>query len=725
MARPGPILATATALLLSGCSKPTEPPVEPPPWTPKYPGLASFETLTTSNGLAVATVRNRKASAGQAFNLVDRLVDHIYAQEDEDSESQDFMRSLYFGLRVNGQAQWLLNTEAEARYVPGTNIVHLSQTQGDLQVETYIFAPFHAPGGGQTESHLLVALGEVHNRGAPAQVQALALLDLNMAAAVDPHLESVTGGPDRIVESNGRDHFVVQNLINLGAGVVATPLGAEDGPLKRVASGRAFDTGALSVAPGGNIEVGLSAPVNGDRLEADTKGGFGLVLAYGHDEDEALTGARLDAFIAARSPQDILQAEIDWWKAWHAVEEVPQDLHPYEAELWAQSNVVLKMGQLREPGRGQGQILASLVPGAWRIAWVRDMAYAIMGLTRARHYDEARAALSFMLGAQMRRAGDRNFYDVNFIERDLGVRLSADYAISVTRYYGDGTEESDSNAAGPNIEFDNWGLFLWALGDYVQASGDTTFLEAHWPKISTQVADLLVELIEPDTGLLHPDSSIWERHWNAFGSMEPETRKHFTYSNLCAYQGLKRASQLAALVQDAPRQAAYAAASEGLAASVLEHLVITPSQTGQPTLAGNLEEMGAEVRYMDQAVVEAMNTGLLAEHPEISQGTFAAFDQFLAIGEHSPGYFRNDDGTIYDQAEWVMIDLRTASARIATGDRARAKEILDWVTDQARHNYGLIPELYGRTDGRYNGNTPMCGFGPGAYLMALEEYYRR
>ncbi|CAN0598666.1 unnamed protein product, partial [Laminaria digitata] len=137
------ILILSTMLAAAACTKadtPTQP--EPVPWNPKFPGHASFETLTTSNGLAVATVRNRKASAGQAFNLVDRLQDHIYAQPDEDTVSKDFMRSLYLGLKVDGQASWLLNTEAEASYLPGTNIVHLVQTQGSLQVDTYVFAPF-------------------------------------------------------------------------------------------------------------------------------------------------------------------------------------------------------------------------------------------------------------------------------------------------------------------------------------------------------------------------------------------------------------------------------------------------------------------------------------------------------------------------------------------------------------------------------------------------------
>jgi hypothetical protein len=43
------------------------------------------------------------------------------------------------------------------------------------------------------------------------------------------------------------------------------------------------------------------------------------------------------------------------------------------------------------------------------------------------------------------------------------------YQISVCRYYGDGTEWSDSNTNGPNIEFDGFGLFLWALDQYVTA----------------------------------------------------------------------------------------------------------------------------------------------------------------------------------------------------------------------------------------------------------------
>ena len=707
------LLTPALALVL-GC--PATPPDDMsapiPPWTPAFAGHASFETLTTSNGLAVATVRNRRPETGQAFNLVDRLKDHVYSRYDADTPSKDFMRGMYFGYRRAGApSRWLLNVAAEAAYVPGTNIIRWTQATDGLRFESYVFAPFHAPGGGTNTAHLVVALMRVVD--SQAGLSGLALLDLDLAQHADPHREAVSAArPDVVAEAAGDDVLVYRNLAGARARAAAAPAGADASPLRLAGP---FGAGPLAPEPAGTVEVGLEA-----ALDAD--GWFGVILSHGAGGDASAVAATIDAFVAGRSAKAILQAEVDFWSAWHAPEPVPAGLHPYEEALYRQSTAILKMGQVREPGRGHGQILASLVPGAWNISWVRDAAYAIMGLVRAGHHEEAKDALQFMLGAQMRTEGGRNFYDVNFIERDLGVTLSADYAISVTRYFGDGTEESDSNSAGPNIEFDNWGLFLWALAEYVEASGDDALLSEHWPKVSTQVADLLVELVDPALGLLRPDSSIWERHWAAFGSPEPETRKHYTYSNICAYQGLKRAAALAARVGDAPRAAAYAAAAEGLAQAILTHLVITPEETGQPTVAGNLEELGPEVRYMDQAVVEAINTGLLDAHPEIARGTLAAFDRFLSIGPKSPGYFRNDDGTVYDQAEWVMIDLRSASAFIALGELARGKAILDWVTDQARHNYGLIPELYGPGDGDYNANTPMCGFGPGAYLMALSEY---
>ena len=53
----------------------------------------------------------------------------------------------------------------------------------------------------------------------------------------------------------------------------------------------------------------------------------------------------------------------------------------------------------------------------------------------------------------------------------------ADYQISVVRYFGDGSEEPFFTQEGSNnIEFDNWGLVLWVLGEYVTHFHDDKIL---------------------------------------------------------------------------------------------------------------------------------------------------------------------------------------------------------------------------------------------------------
>jgi hypothetical protein len=83
------------------------------------------------------------------------------------------------------------------------------------------------------------------------------------------------------------------------------------------------------------------------------------------------------------------------------------------------------------------------------------------------------------------------------------------------------------------------------------------------------------------------------------------------------------------------------------------------------------------------------------------------------------GYRRNDDGDLYDRREWLVVDLAISTAVRAAGRPAEADALLRWITGQAALNFDLIPELFDENDGRYAGETPMVGFGAGAYLTAL------
>ncbi len=751
-----------------------------------FAGHRSFGMLPTTNGLAAAVytlTNDTLAPDAREQNRLTAFHDHLYRQygPDEATRTRDYLFDLYFGYRKNGVSSattWLNRPAPElAEYLPGTGIVHTVQRTADLVFDHYFFVPFAGPDGSPPNARLLVALCRVTVAGsAPVDDAALfSLINVHAGGDLEEGVSDPAAYADEdvrpgttatvVIESQDDHVFAYRNLVAAGSDYTFDAAGGPNNPWQRVTDGAHFDSSATALVAD-DVAVGFENRLTaGGPLGVGSAHWVGVVLAYEPSAAEAEIEATLDAFIAGRGPEALLQAERAAWDAWHAAGRAVVGPNATEQRLYRQSLAVLRMAQVRETpatgcpsGRCAGQILASLPPGGWNIAWVRDASYAILGLTAAGHLPEAEAGLAFMLQAEVAHDGSPVDYQERFIEsRDasagvwgLGATLSAEYAISICRYYGQGREESDSNAAGPNIEWDNWGLFLWAFADYVghAEAGADAFVAAHWTTVRDRVANVLVDLIDPDTGLLLPDSSIWERHWCPHGQCsEPETRKRFVYSATLAQNGLDRLAALTARaaalgVEPAPDAVAaqLRAAAATLRAGIVQHAVVVPPTTGQPALAGNLEELPYAVYYLDQAVVEAINLGVVHPGSREAFGTLAAFDRHLRIGSHSPGYFRNDDPTWYDRQEWVVIDLRTVAALARMGQLGKARTLLDWITAQATANFDLIGELLsdgvydpgseddrwranGDPGGDYQGAIPMGGFGPGAYILALRALY--
>lgn len=329
--------------------------------------------------------------------------------------------------------------------------------------------------------------------------------------------------------------------------------------------------------------------------------------------------------------------------------------------------------------------------------------------------------------------------------------------VSVARYRGDGTEESDgascSNGqdAGPNIELDDFGLFLWAFGEYARANPSDAWVDDVVPSVLAGVADPLVAQIDPTTDQLAPDSSIWERHWvDCF----PNGRKRFAYSAVQAVAGLRAISEVSG-------DPSYGEAAERVRGALLRTrdaggpVIFRSLGAGEcPILASAPEETCDGCGPYDASVIDAVAQGVIRADSSLAIGTLGVLQRELAMSSGSPGFKRNDDGTgsvnaypWYDDQEWVMVDLRmaTAFAKVgrATGEpiyTANAAVLVQWITDQAVANHGLIPELL--SDGRYTGEddadhfrigadsgakyqgaVPMGGFGPGAYVLALEAIH--
>jgi hypothetical protein len=651
----------------------------------------SWNVLSFTNGFSAHDFDTQLAR-------VKSFREHLYDHHDASTPTIELAYDTYFGLRDAGHDAWLGETPIDdAAYVPGTGIVRVVQHVGALQATAYYFAPF------ALEAPAMVMAVAVTNTGPTAETDG-AVFSIHNFHTGDG--SAATGNEQITWDGN---EYAEQGTTT-GRTMVYVPLPAPthyactpNNPYTAVeGGGHLVDTATSGVTT--DAVAGYELDLTG--LAPGATRWFGVLVGYAPSAGTAALLPAMQSFIGGRSVDAIEAAEESEWQAWHAGETRPAGLSSDEAEVYAQSTAILRMGQVREPSPTdgspgpEGQIVASLPPGIWDMTWVRDQSLATLALVRAGHVDEARAALTFILHAKAS----------GYVCCDLegGPYVGVPYTVSVVRYTGGGVEESDSNAQGPNIEFDGFGLTLLAADAYVAASDDTAFLQAAATPLLSGDADVLVGLIEPSTGLLRADSSIWEEHWEMGG------RKHFLDSDATAVAGLRAAADLAARLGMSAKQATYRAAADGLANAIAAKL--TDAASG--ALMANLEEPND---WVDAAVVDAFNLDVVEPRDATASATLDTLRQRLFLGFTGHGYMRTDDGGSYDDHEWLVCDLRIATALRRDFRDSQADDLLSWVTEQARANYDLVPENYDQLSADYTGQVPMVGFGAGAYILALHD----
>jgi hypothetical protein len=679
-------------------------------------------------------------------------------------DTRDLLYDAYFGVRVAGDQAWLPSLPADldgsgfagysAGKQGGTGLARLVQNVGPLRLVTTVFAP-----RGLDHASFVMALEVTNTSVLPVTgVEVFSLHNFHLGYGRSG-VSTETGENGETISYDGaagRADFLERGF----AGVV---VGRALGAVKHHAAANASTPAAQSpyalVAGGGSADL---PDLNGSAATADGsvsayQWGLGT-LAAGQTEEVAvvfahhgdpLAGAAvqgwLDAYVGANDAAALVAKELAEWATFQGGLDVPAGLPPEDETLLRHSAAILRMGQNREDSsylrdvlsmdgeprrtrfgtvaggpaatlpatvvhRGKGAVIASLPPGHWTYAWIRDGAYAAAAMAGLGMQAEAKDALDFYLGAEAGRFQTWN---------ELTPYGMPPYQISLVRYHGFGVEETDFNDFGPNLEFDGFGLFLWALREYEQRTGDTSLADGAWGTVSQKVADVLVALIDPATGLLRPDSSIWETHWNG-------RERHFAYTNITAARGLCDAGAMAERMGDAALATKYRAAGEALRKAIADELT-----DASGAIAANTEELATGSGYWDAAVLDAIAMGLFHPQGNIAQATLAGLDGHLWVNA-GPGWSRNDDrydhaggvdlspwGSDYDSAEWVITDLRGAIAKREAGDGERADRLMAWVRDQAHANYLSVAETFDENDGTYKFNTPMVGFGAGAYALAV------
>ncbi len=690
----------------------------------------TFFTLPSSNGYGAVI---GDTSQAKITHFRERLPATEEPQLDADAgeiwvgnqqqiiNSRDLAYDVYFGLRTGGTQLWLSSVPVtSSTYESG--IVEWTQQTGGVTVTTYVFAPRALPHAG------FVMI--LHVQGAAGA--AFSLHNFHMGygrpgvmTPDDPNGETLTFTPDGTRDALERGFAGV---------VVARPLGTVQHAMGFNAGSPASANAFQIVQDGGTADLQDSTgdqPVADDSVSAfqfATPGTDSWVgVAFAHSGDPfggAEVQGWLDTYVGTQTAQQLLTAEQASWSAFQSGLTLPASLTPDETTVARQSAVMLEMARVQEsqtylrefltrdgeprytrfPGtlpatithKGQGAVLASLPPGEWTWAWVRDSAYSATAMASVGMKTQATGVLQFMLDAEGGRFQNWS---------ELASYAFPPYVISLVRYTGFGVENTDFNDFGPNLELDGFGLTLWAIAQV----NDQAFIDANWETVAGKIADPLASLIDPVTHLVRADSSIWETHWNGH-------QRSWTYTNLTAVRGLCDAATIADARSDS-RGAGWRATALALRSTIAHTLT---DHTG--ALASNLEELQSGSGYYDAAVLDAFALGLFDPHGHIAQATLAALNQHLAA-HAGPGWSRNDDnsdhagmtdlspwGSDYDSAEWVFTDLRGSAL----------KATRDWTTASAAANLGVIPETYDENTGAWKFNAPMVGFGAGAYLLALQ-----
>jgi len=445
--------------------------------------------------------------------------------------------------------------------------------------------------------------------------------------------------------------------------------------------------------------------------------GRSLALIAIEKEDDAQPALRdFKRWRAGLSASALSGREVGRFERWR-VKSTVRFKNEKERHLWRQSETMLRIAQSREPNRpgryGNGLIVAAL-PDVFATPWVRDMAWATVALARMGHKAEARAALLAYFHA---RPTGKMRAQVN----------NADYQVSVVRYFGNGEEEPFFTQEGStNIEFDDWGEVLWALGEYLRKYHDPALLKepTYRGPLGEVARNFIVKPLlantEPhgDGRIVAADTSIWEER--------QKDRKHFAFSTAMAIVGLRELAETVGL----SRAAALTHAMQ--AAALLRGFDAAFIRDGK--LRGTLEP-GIK-NDIDGALLPIINFGVVRDPGVIRD----VIDRMELLKVASGGY-RRVRGTYtdpkifeywYKQQEFLFVDFHLAELLRRVGRQAEADVMLQRIVDKSAADHNIIPEMYVAVPcelfpGKIGDPTsamPMVGYGAGAYVLHLLERER-
>lgn len=354
-------------------------------------------------------------------------------------------------------------------------------------------------------------------------------------------------------------------------------------------------------------------------------------IGMGADEGHALAEAK-DALAGSWASRK--QEDADRWARELARAKLPARLPADAADVYRRAIITILQHRV---DNGAFIAASTLTSPVYRLIWPRDGSKTAIDMLEAGFVPEA-----------------KGFFEV------LEKLQKPDGSFAIN--YNPDAQSAFFDFGGDQNENDQPGMLPWGVGRVLDATGDTTWAAARWPAVE-RAANFLMSVSKD--GLIGKSRDLWEL----------ETGESWTYSNGSAIAGLEATAHIAQkLGHDGSR---FAARATAIRAAMDRQLVTQDGWFGRGSKNGRLD---GRLEIANLALASGGFDILPDSDPRISKlGDLVE----SRLGTPGGAVRRYEGDRYYGGQPWPVASAWLSIHRLARGDRTKAEQLFNVMTEQA------------------------------------------